>query len=231
MPLIKSANVPNSITTFSMANIETQARSLLSRSQRKADELLAIAQSESEAMKKAAYAQGLADGRRDGTAQGLAEGKKSGHEQALAEHREKFTSATAAMTAAATQFNAQRGDLEANGLRPVIELSAAIARRVTKRQAILDPAVLIENLKGAMALVSHAADVRIAVRPADLATLKAEFPNLKMAWPQFSHVELIEDPALGPGGCRVLTANGAVEGDLDQQLDRIIEQLLPKNEG
>jgi flagellar assembly protein FliH len=227
MPLIKSANVPSSISSFSMVNIETQARSLLGRAQRKADELLAAAQAEAESMKKAAHTQGLADGRRDGLAQGPAEGKKSGHDQALNEHREKFTAAIAALSAAATQFDNQRGDLEATGLRSVIELSASIARRVTKRQAMLDPQVLIENLQGAMKLVSHAADVRIAVRPADLETLKAELANLKSRWPQLNHVELIEDATLGRGGCRVFTASGAVDGDLDGQLDRVIEQLLP----
>ena len=230
MPLIKRANVPTSIVPFSMVNIETQARSLLGRAQRKADELLAAAQAEAESMKKAAYAQGLADGRRDGTSQGMAEGKKAAHAQALTEHREKFTTAAAAMNKAAEQFDVQRGELEAGGLRAVIELAAAIARRVTKRQAMLDPAVLMENLKGAMQRVTHAADVRIALRPADLATVKAELPALKVAWPQLSHVELIEDAALGAGGCRILTASGAVDGDLDGQLDRIIEQLLPQQE-
>jgi flagellar assembly protein FliH len=230
MPLIKSANVPSSIAPFSMTNIETQARSLLGRAQRKADELLAAAQAEAESMKKAAYAQGLADGRREGTAQGVAEGKKAAHAQALTEHREKFTSAAAAMNKAAEQFNNQRGELEAGGLRSVIELAAAIARRVTKRQAMLDPQVLIENLKGAMQRVTHAADVRIALRPADMATIKNELPALKMAWPQLSHVELVEDATLTAGGCRLFTASGAVDGDLDGQLDRVIEQLLPQTE-
>jgi flagellar assembly protein FliH len=227
MPLIKSESVPASIAPFSMVNIENQARSLLARAQRKAEELLTAAQGEADSLKKAAYAQGLADGKRDGLAQGTAEGKKSGHDKALAEHREKFTAATAALTAAAVQFDAHRGELESGGLRAVIELAAAIAHRVTKRQAILDPQVLIENLNGAMKLVAHAADVRIAVRPTELETIKNELPNLKANWPQLSHVELLGDEKLGPGGCRLFTANGAVDGDLDGQLDRIIEELLP----
>jgi len=42
-----------------------------------------------------------------------------------------------------------------------------------------------------------------------------------------SHVELLEDAALSPGGCRIFTAGGCVDGDLDVQLDRVIAQLLP----
>jgi flagellar assembly protein FliH len=160
-------------------------------------------------------------------AQGLEEGKKSGHDQALAEHRDKFTAATKALTQAAAQFEAARGDLQSKGLAAVIELAAAITRRVTKRQGMLDPQVLTANLQGAMQLVSHAADVRIAVHPQQLKTLTAELPNLKLSWPKLSHVELIEDATLSPGGCRVFTAHGAVDGDLDAQLDRVIDLLLP----
>jgi flagellar assembly protein FliH len=227
MPLIKSANVPTSMTPFSMASIEGQAQALLRSARDKAEKLLAAAQTEGEALKRAAHAQGMAEGKAAGMAKGMEEGKKAGHAQALAEHREKLTAAINVVTKLAAEFETSRGQLESGGLRSVIELSAAIARRVTKRQGMIDPQVLEANLTGAMKLVSHWADVRIAVHPKQLATLKAEMPNLKMTWPQMSHVELIEDPALSPGGCRIFTAGGCVDGDLDVQLDRVVDQLLP----
>lgn len=227
MPVIKSANVPANVSVFSMTDIEVQAKSLLARAARRAEQLIAEAQTQAESLKRAAYAQGLTEGKRDGTAQGITEGKKSGHDQALAEHREKFAAAVNSLAAAAQKFEAQRTDLEAGALRPVIELAAAIARRVAKRQAALDPNVLTENLKGAMKLVAHACDVRIALRPADLETMKKELPNLKLDWPQLGHIELSEDATLSVGGCRIFTASGMIDGDLDGQLDRIVDELLP----
>jgi flagellar assembly protein FliH len=228
--LIKSANVPTSVSPFSLTDIEAHARGLLARAREKVDALLIAAQTEAESLKRAGHAQGMADGKRQGLAQGLEEGKKAAHAQALAEHREKFTAATTALTKAASEFEAARGDLESKGLRSVIELAAAISRRVTKRQAMLEPEVLSANLQGAMKLVCHWTDVRVAVHPSQMKTLKAELPNIQAAWPQFKHVELMEDPALSPGGCRLFTANGAIDGDLDSQLDRVIEQLLPRRE-
>jgi flagellar assembly protein FliH len=227
MPLLKSAQVPTSIAPFSLASIEAQAKGMLRAAQTKAGELLTVAQSEAEMLKREGHATGLAEGKKQGLAEGLEAGKKSGHEQALAEFREKFTTAVAALSKAAQQFDASRGEMNANGQRSLIELAAAIARRVTKRQAMLDPAVLSANLQGAMKLVSHWTDVRIAVHPNQMATLQAEMPNLKMSWPQLQHVQLIEDKTLAIGGCRVFTVNGMVDGDLDSQLDRVIEQLLP----
>jgi flagellar biosynthesis/type III secretory pathway protein FliH len=227
MPLIKSANVPTSVTPFSMASIENQAQAMLRSARDKAEKLLAAAQTEGEALKRAAHAQGLAEGKALGMAKGMEEGKKAGHAQALAEHRDKFTAALNVVIKLAGEFETSRGQLESGGLRSVIELSAAIARRVTKRQGMIDPQVLEANLLGAMKIVSHWADVRIAVHPNQLATLKAQMPNLKMTWPQMSHVELIEDATLSPGGCRILTAGGCVDGDLDVQLDRVVARLLP----
>jgi flagellar assembly protein FliH len=178
-------------------------------------------------LKRAAVAQGLADGKRQGLEQGIAEGKKSGHDQALKEHQEKLTSLISALSHAVQSFDAARGELEASGMRSVIELAAAIARRVTKRQAEIDPQVLSANLQGAMKVVSHWADLRIAVFPSQLATLREELPSLQRTWPQLKHAELIEDATLSPGGCRVFTGSGSVDGDLALQLDRVIEQVLP----
>jgi flagellar assembly protein FliH len=227
MPLIKSNLVPTSVAPFSLANIEAYAAGLIKQAKQKADQLLLAAQAEGDQLKKAASIEGHAEGKRAGLAQGLAEGKKSGHDQALAEHREKLTAAVNALSKAAVEFENARGVLESEGLRSVIELAAAIARRVTKRQAELDSGVLMDNLHGAMKLVCHWADVRVAVRPQQLQTLREELPNLKLAWPQLKHVELIEDAALSAGSCRIFSANGIVDGDLDAQLDRVIEQVLP----
>jgi|GEM_PF-893620 len=227
MPLLKSANVPSSIMPFSMRSIENQARGILTQAQKQAEDLLAAAQTEAQALKSTAHLQGVADGKRDGIAQGLAEGKKTGHDQAIAEHKDKFTTTMNALQKAANEFESQRGELQAQGLRSVIELSAAIARRITRRQAEIDPEVLIANLEGAMKLVCHWTDARIAVSQRDLAVLKLEMPNLKLKWPQLAHVELVEDAALTPGGCRLFTAAGSIDADLEAQLDRVIEQVLP----
>jgi flagellar biosynthesis/type III secretory pathway protein FliH len=85
-----------------------------------------------------------------------------------------------------------------------------------------------ENLKEAMSLAVHAADVRVSVHPSQFKTLKNELPNLRLAWPQLTHIDLMEDPSISPGGARVTTTHGQIDGDLDVQLDHIIADLLPR---
>jgi flagellar biosynthesis/type III secretory pathway protein FliH len=181
MPLIKSANVPTTVAAFSMRDVENAAKGILLRARQQAEALLAAAQQEADAMREQAYAEGLAAGQRDGVAQGQEAGAAAGAGQALAEHQAQLTGVVTALTAAATELDAQRRDLEAAGLREVIELSAAIARRVTKRQGLIDPDVLTDNLREAMNLVAHAADVRVAIHPSQKATLDATLPALRLS--------------------------------------------------
>ena len=227
MGLIKSISAPTNVQTFSLRDIETQARAILARATSQAEQILAGAQEQGERIKKEAHAQGLAAGRKEGMARGLEEGKKAGHQQALNEQKQSLTTAVTALTGALREIDKHRRDLEAGALRDVIELSIAIASRVTKRQGMLDPAVMEANLVQAMKLATHASDVRVALHPSQKSALEAALPALKLQWPKLNHVQIVEDATIAPGGCKVFTTHGIVEADLDGQLDRIIAELLP----
>jgi flagellar assembly protein FliH len=227
MAVIKSSNVPTTTSPFSLRDVENHAKAMLVRAREQAEALLAAAQQEGDVIRGQAYDEGLAEGRRDGRKQGELEGTKAGAQQALSEHQEQLATLVAALSSAAVEFDASRRELETAGLSEVVALSAAVARRVTKRQGAIDPDVLAENLKQAMKLVCHAADVRVAIHPKQKQVLEDTLPRLRMAWPQLKHLEIVADTSIAPGGCRIFTARGQVDGDLDAQLDRVINELLP----
>jgi flagellar assembly protein FliH len=230
MGLIKSTNTPISITPFSMRDIEAQAQAILLRARKGAEMLLLEAQKESLALKKQAKDEGFAQGHKDGTAKGLEDGRKTGHQTALNEAKEQLNQAWQTLTAVVTQLDTARRDLEADGVSEVIALSSAIARRVTKRQSAIDPAVLTENIHEAMKLAVHAVDIRIVVNPAQRKTIDDELPKLQMNWPNLKHVELIDDATIAPGGSRILTRYGEINAEIEKQLDRVIAELLPTKE-
>lgn len=227
MGLIKSANVPTSLYPFSMRDIEMQAQMILARARDKAEQLLLAAQMEAEELKKQAHAEAQADGHREGLASGMAQGAKTGSDQALAEHRESLTQLLMSLTNATAELESRRDALESSALAEVVGLAVAVARRVTKRQGMLDPRVLEDNLFEAMKLVVHSADVRIACHPAQRKTLEEVLPRLGREWPNLKHVAIVEEASLAPGGCRVHTAHGQIDADLDSQLDRVVADLLP----
>jgi hypothetical protein len=114
-----------------------------------------------------------------------------------------------------------------NGLQEAV----AIAERVTKRQGELDPAVAVANTAAALRLVVGAADVRIAIHPSNYSTIEEALPKLRMTLPTLQHVELQPDPNIIPGGCRIFTAGGEIDADLDIQLQRITAALVPPKAG
>jgi flagellar assembly protein FliH len=226
MGLIKSADMPLGATTFSMQDIEAAARSMLLRARGKGDQLVAAARTESEQIKQRAKAEGLAEGRQQGRREGFEEGKKSGHAQALAQNGEAMKQTINALAQACRVFDDGRDQLHTQVINEVAGLACAIARKIVRRETAVDEGVLVRNVKEALSLTVHAADVRIAVNPAQLKTLQAELPNLKLAWPQLKHIELTEDAGISAGGARVFTAHGEIDARVEAQLEKILGEVF-----
>ena len=227
MAVIKADQTPATVSTFSMADIEKQAKLVLLGAKVRAERLLVAAQEESEQIKREARAQALAEGRKAGIAEGLELGRKQGKDEALAQQRQALTELVGAMTQAVMELDAARLALEAESKTAVIRLAIAIAERVTKRLGAVDAEVAVANVDEALRLVVHSADVRIAVHPTQKATLADVLPRIQAKWPALKHVELVEDANITPGGCRIYSGAGEVDADLELQLARIAEELVP----
>ena len=230
MGLIKSGQTPASLQPFSMKDIENTARAILVRARQQAEQLIAAAQEQADQLKKHAQVVGLSQGRQEGYARGQQEGLKAGTDKAYAEQKAQLTALVTALTQASQQINAQRRELEASAINDVLNLAIVIAERVTKRQGLLDPEVAVANVTEAMKIVVHASDLRIAIHPNQQKALDEALPRLKVQWPELQHVELVADETLEPGGCRLYTTHGQVDGDLNEQLRRIAADLLPGEE-
>lgn len=227
MGLIKSNNAPSTLAPFSLRDIEAQARAILLRAQQEADQFLAKAHTEGEKVRQRAYDAGFTAGQEDGRRKGAEDGQAAGRQAALLEQRAVLETLVKSLTSVVSEIDLSRQQLESVAATDVVKLSVSIARRVTKLQGMLHPEVLTENLREAMKLVVHASDVRIAVHPSQKSALNELLPQLRMEWPNVTHLELLEDVALAPGGCRVLTAGGEIDADLDRQIDRVAADLIP----
>ena len=227
MGLIKSQSAPSALAPFSMTDIAKQAAGILARAQSRADAMLIEAQQAAVELRQTARAEGLIAGQREGIAHGLKEGRETGRGQALDEQRNDLTAVVTTLTAACCEMNDRRREMEAGVLREVVDLALKIAARITKRQGELDPTLLERNLAESLKLVIGMHRLRIAIHPVQLATLTDALPRLKMEFPTLDHVELIEDPLIAPGGCRLLTRQGQIDATLDEQLNRIAADLFP----
>lgn len=213
-----------------MSDIEKQAKLVLLGAKVRAEQLLAAAQEEADQLKRQAHAQALADGKKEGFAKGFEEGRKQGREEALNEQRQELANLLGALRQSCEELDSARVMLESQAKQAVVDLSIAIARRVTKRSGQLDPRVALANIDEALRLVVHGQDVRIAVHPAQRAMLSEVLPRIQAQWPNLQHVEIIADGTLSPGGCRIFSGGGQIDGDLEIQLDRLARELVPQPE-
>lgn len=213
-----------------MADIEKHAKAIVIAAKVRAERLIHAAQQEAEELKRKAHAQALAEGKKAGLAQGIEEGRKLGREESLSEQRQTLASLVETLTLAVETLEASRLKLQSDAQQAVVSLAIAIAERVTKRQGLLDPKVAEANIEDALRLVVHSADVRIALHPSQKDLLAESLPRIKAKWPDLAHIELIADGTLEPGGCRVFSGGGQIDGDLQLQLDRIAQELIPNAE-
>jgi len=228
MAVIKAEQSPVAkLSSFSMADIEKQAKAIVIAARLRAERLIQVAQQEAEELKRAAHAQALVEGKKEGLTQGITEGRALGREQALGEQRQELANLIGSLSASAGALDTARLALESEAQQAVVALAIAIAERVTKRMGVLDPKVAEANIEEALRLVVHSVDVRIAIHPSQKEMLADVLPRLKAQWPNMKHVELIADGTLVPGGCRIFSGGGQIDGDLDLQLNRIAQELLP----
>jgi flagellar biosynthesis/type III secretory pathway protein FliH len=232
MPVIKSEDAPvQQLGAFSMADIEKQAKAILIAARVRAERFIHAAQQDADEMKRRVHAEAKTAGMKEGLVRGTEEGRALGREEALAEQRQELANLVAALAQTVVELDAARLKLEADAKQAVVGLAIAIADRVTKRIGALDPQVAQANVEEALRLVVHSADVRIAVHPSQKQMLEEVLPRIQAAWPQLKHVELIADGTLIPGGCRVFSGGGGqIDGDLNLQLERIAQELVPSRQ-
>jgi flagellar assembly protein FliH len=106
-----------------------------------------------------------------------------------------------------------------------VHLAGAMAARLVRREAIAHPEVTVTLVREALELATGSSQVRIHLNPADHATLGAQVKTLVKELAPLGATEVVADPQISAGGCRVETQFGAIDQQFEAQLARIEEEL------
>lgn len=223
MGLIKAEHSP-AVVRFQWRDLEADAKRCLADAQTRGESIVQEAQAVAESMRMIARSEGYERGH----AEGLADGREEGTRVAVGEFSTKLQSAIAAFEAAANEIALAKEKVRAEAVVEMIDLAVAIAERVIKRQAALDPQVLLANLREALVLIPRQKQIRLAIHPSQRQALSAAMPELANEWPVLTSAQIVDDASLVPGGCRVFTEHGQIDADLKTQLDRVVAELLPR---
>lgn len=227
MPLLKP-NSPQAanVTSFSLRDVERAARQMLIDARTQADQVLGQARVDAERIRSAARDDGIAQGRLEGRRQGIEEGRTLGRQEALEQHRAELADLSRTLAETLRQVESARLAMLAEAQRDVVRLALAIARRVTRRRGESDDDVLRANASDAVRLAIARTDLRIAVHPSQLELMRRTLAELQVELPRLRHADIVADETVVPGGCRVHTAGGLIDADLDAQVQRIADELL-----
>jgi flagellar assembly protein FliH len=187
-----------------VAEAERQAQALLARAEAEANDLI-------ERVTRAAYEDGLTQGRDDGYQEGLA----------------AWQQAIEAVRAAAEAFGAERAAKLAELEPDLLRMSLLIASKVLLKEP-RDPERVKALVDAAVAKVGADAVVRLRLNPQDAAHMGPPPPSPFSASkpapaPRF---EVVADTEVGAGGCVVETKTGRVDATFATQFEELARAVL-----
>ncbi|HEY7776578.1 MAG TPA: flagellar assembly protein FliH [Kineobactrum sp.] len=160
-----------------------------------------------EALQKQAQDEGYARGLEQGRVAGKAEMVRKG----------------AALEAVIASMLQPLKEIDAAVEDELVQLALAVARQVLHRELVLAPEQVIAAVREAMAeLPSNSRSIRLLLHPDDVALVREAIaiPAGPAGW------QVEEDPAIGRGGCKVLSANTLVDATLDSRMQAVAARVL-----
>jgi flagellar assembly protein FliH len=107
----------------------------------------------------------------------------------------------------------------------VIHVAVAIAERVIRGELSRRPEIPRQWIRDVLELASSNHAVTLRLNPADFAALGSVRETLASEFSNLSPTNIVADPQIASGGCRVDTQFGYIDQQLTTQLARIEEEL------
>lgn len=165
---------------------------------------------EIEQIHKKAHQEGFAQGQREGTEKGRAAGMAQGQKlvQAQVQHLKS------AFDTLASPLEQLDEEIE----QELLNLCMAVAKQIVRREIKTDPGQVIAVVRDAVSLLPVAArEVKLHLHPEDAALVKQSLsiPEGEQRW------QIIDDPVLSRGDCKVETESSRINATLDQRIAEI----------
>lgn len=159
---------------------------------------------------------------RDAFAKGYVQGERAGEEAAGVRVAERLDR----LTAAIDEVVVLRNEMLRQSERDIVRLSIAIAERVIRREASVDPDLLIVMARVAIERLGENVKAAIHLHPDDVPRGRSDEAG--------SAITVVPDLNIPRGGCIVRSSIGTIDVGLDSQIRELSRELLgdePGDEG
>lgn len=110
-----------------------------------------------------------------------------------------------------------------------LRLAIGIAEKVIRQQIAAQPEITLELIREGLELAHGNERITVRLNPADHAALGDRVLKVSQPLAQLGKVQIVPDPQISAGGCRIDTEFGNVDQRIETQLDRIAQELGGSN--
>ena len=109
--------------------------------------------------------------------------------------------------------------------KSAVHVAAAIAKRIIRKELAQTPEIALTIIREALELATGSSQLQVHLNPEDQETLGPQIEALVKELSELGTTEILVDPDVTSGGCRVETSVGTIDQQLESQLARIEEEL------
>jgi len=162
--------------------------------------------------------------RRQALEKGYAEGYDKGQRQAQADNAQLGRTLTQLLDALARPY----ADANEEVLDNLAKLAGRIARCLVKRELHTEPETIMALVRDTVGILSTSAErILVHLNPADAKLLR----DIARAGSEKSRWELLDDPLIPRGDCRVSCGDSLIDGNLQTRINTIITQFQGDERG
>ena len=166
-------------------------------------------------IQKAAHAEGFEQGRKEGQAFGHREGLEEGRVST----KEKLEQLDRLLNALDKPFEQLDQQVE----NEIVTLVISRVRQLIRREVKLDPGQIVGVVREALGILPISArNIRVVLHPEDAGLVREAYTlgEHDQQW------QIVEDPVIQRGGCRIHTDTSQIDATLDSRLSSLIAPLL-----
>jgi flagellar assembly protein FliH len=154
--------------------------------------------------------------------QGYDEGFARGKQEGVVAGQKKLNQEAQKLVQIAEQLSRPLAELDDDVVDELVTLAMTIAKHMVRREIKTNPGEIVAVVREAAALLpSTSRTIKIFLHPEDAALLKESLSISEQGvW------ELVDDPALTRGGCRLVTESAQLDASIETRLAAVVAELM-----
>ncbi len=132
---------------------------------------------------------------------------------------------TPALAAAVKQIEDSRQEWLKFWETSAVQFACAIANRIVRREIEKKPEIPAEWVTESLRLCAGAAEITVKLNPTDHTTLGGQVAQLAAEFNPAAQTKVVADASISVGGSLVETEFGAIDQQIETQLERVAEEL------